>query len=536
MRATVTAAARAALRLGCLWLALLMLPAAAQLPALAGSAARPDARNTVRDLLDRGTPRHSIAAFVRAAHRDDMVSALRYVQNGGRSAVRNETLVRGLNRLLDRHFQQPLSTISDAPEGALDDGLPLDRERVGPLKIGRTDYFVELVRVQDPTSGPVWLISAATLADVPELLDEDERTRVQELLPPVLFKRALFDLSFADLVVWAATLVLPLLLLPLVLRLTAALVRRLVGPARRDAVDVWYRGLRTPLVITITLALQLIALGWFGPTVSFRIAYSRVVGIALAIAATWALHRLVVLAFRHADVFFGDSGRTGVRSIMLLGERLVNVLLLVLAILVVLSLVGFDIKTVLAGVGIVGVAIALGAQKTIENILGGMMLLGDEAIAVGDLCRVNNRQGTVEDITLRSVRFRTLEQTVLMIPAGVLAQAEIENFASRGKMLSLHRLRLASGTSPDALRAVRDAITAYVTQHADVESSTARVRLADVGPAGIEMELLFFVLTRDLTLFAAVREDVLLAALGAAEAAGARLADPGAPIIMNPAR
>jgi MscS family membrane protein len=194
-------------------------------------------------------------------------------------------------------------------------------------------------------------------------------------------------------------------------------------------------------------------------------------------------------------------------------------------VLAVLSLAGFEVRTLLAGLGIIGVAVALGAQKTIENILGGMMLLGDEAIAVGDVCRINNRLGTVEDITLRSVRFRTIEQTLLSIPAGVLAQADLENFASRGKILAQHRLRLAYGTSVEQLRTICAQLAALVEAHPRLEHPLSRVRLIEFAPLGVELELYAYVLTSDLPEFLVIREDLLLQAAAIVEAAGARFAD-----------
>jgi len=123
-------------------------------------------------------------------------------------------------------------------------------------------------------------------------------------------------------------------------------------------------------------------------------------------------------------------------------------------VITILTLLGVETKTALAGVGIGGIAIALGAQKTVENLLGGIFLLGDRALAVGDTCTIGSRQGVVEDITLRSVRLRTLEQTLLSIPAGTLSQSNVENLSARGKILiqsscacAMARARNRSGRS-----------------------------------------------------------------------------------------
>lgn len=520
-------------RLACLWLALCLLPAAAQLPRLASPASAPAAAE-VRDPLDRGTPRRAITGFIRAAHRDNLATAARYVQAGNRPPARVERMVRELNDLMDRHFHQPLSAISDVPEGAADDGLPLDRERIGPLRIAGEEHFIELVRVDQPGIGKVWLISSDTLAQVPELGSADADTWVERVVPAPLFREVGFGFSWADLLLWAATLALPLLLLPPLFAGLQAIARRMVRtPARVAPLDAWYQATRWPAILVCTLGIHGAALTWFGPTLSFRIGYSRILVLLAVAVVGWGLHRALSFAFRRAGLRAQLQGRSGTRSLVMLGERLTNAFLVLVVVLAILAIAGFDIKTVLAGLGIVGVALALGAQKTIENILGGVMLLGDEAIAVGDLCRISNRLGVVEDITLRSVRFRTTDHTLLSIPAGVLAQAEIENYASRDRILLQCRMRLAYDTPVDAVRRVRDDIAALLANHPAVDPENARVRLVDFGLQGMELELFAYIRTSEVLKFLSIREELLLDAAGCVEAAGASFAGP--PPLAQPA-
>lgn len=522
----------AAVRFAWLLLFLWVLPASAQFPRLASSAPQP-ATAEARDPLDRGTPRRSVAGFIRAAHRESATAVL-FLQGGQRPQARAERLVRDLSTLMDRHFHQPLGTISDSPDGAVDDGLPLDRERIGPLRVAGEDHYIELVRVEHPDAGKIWLISGETLARVPELRDSVEAGWLERRLPQGFFAEAAFGFTYADLALWAISLLLPLLLLPPLFSGLHILARRLLRtPERIEAVDAWYRTTRWPGILILTLALHGWALDWYGPTLPFRIAYSRLLVLLLVVVLGWTLHRVLSFAFRRVGARLQDQGRGGSRSVMMLGERLVNVVLLLLVVLAMLAVAGFDVKTVLAGLGIVGVALALGAQKTIENILGGVMLLGDEAFAVGDLCRINNRLGTVEDITLRSVRFRTIEQTLLSIPAGVLAQAEIENFATRGKILALHRLRLAHDTSVDQLRRIVAEMEMALANRKELERPGARIRLVEFAPLGIELELYAYVLTSDMQTFLTIREDLLLQLAAIVEGADARFAEP-VPVALPP--
>ena len=193
---------------------------------------------------------------------------------------------------------------------------------------------------------------------------------------------------------------------------------------------------------------------FMGLALTFRLRYGRIALVVLVVAAAWLIRRLLGVSFERARSLIPGSTHSDTRSLMLLFERLIKAFVVVVAVVMVLTLLGVDTKTALAGVGIGGIAIALGAQKTVENLLGGIFLLSDKALAVGDTCTIGNRMGVVEDITLRSVRLRTLEQTLLSIPAGTLSQSNVENLSARGKILIQSRLRLRYGTSADQLRSI----------------------------------------------------------------------------------
>jgi MscS family membrane protein len=250
-----------------------------------------------------------------------------------------------------------------------------------------------------------------------------------------------------------------------------------------------------------------------------------VLAALLVLAVAWLIRRLLTLSFGYTRSRM-RSEKAGAKSMMLLGERLIKVVILLAALFLMLTILGVDTQTALAGLGIGGVAIAIGAQKTVENFLGGVFLLSDKAIAVGDTCSISNRVGVVEDITLRSVRLRTSEQTLLLIPAGVLSQDCIENFSTRGKILAKSTLRLRYDTSTEQLRPILDSIHTLLGKIPEIEAETSRIRLVDFGVRAIELELFAYVLTTDFSEFLAVREDLLLQIAGIVEAAGSRFAGP----------
>ena len=117
------------------------------------------------DPLGRSNPRTMIREFIRAVDRNDFVSAARYMQLSKEQQPHAALLARYIRELMNCCFDQPLAAISAADTGALDDGLPLDQERIGPLKIGTHSADIILVHVSRP-EGSIWLISSMTLEQV----------------------------------------------------------------------------------------------------------------------------------------------------------------------------------------------------------------------------------------------------------------------------------------------------------------------------------------------------------------------------------
>ena len=500
-------------------------PAFAQVPGASSTQSAPPAEQAA-DPLGRDTPSGTILGFNMAVRRGDFVSAKLYMQIAPAQRGAADTLARELNELIDRYFAQPMSALSTARSGHANDGLPLDRERVA-LTVDGQLFDLTLVRVSDPQAGLVWLISSESLAQVPLVHRSAQAPWLERMMPESLLNARLFGMSLARWLAYAATVVMPFGVLWLLSVAVMAFARRTIADlTRRTLLELWYAGLRWPVVCVLALLLHLTLMRYLAFSLRFRYIYSRVALVALVVAGAWFLLRFLTLSLTQARLVAQRRGESGFSSLLMLAERVGKVIITLVASFAILSLAGVDTTTALAGVGIGGIAVALGAQKSVENLLGGVFLITDNALAVGDQCRIADRTGWVEDITLRSVRLRTLEQTLLSIPAGVLSQASIENFTTRGKILVQTTLRLQYDTSVSQLRSVLDGIQSLLTGHPEIEASSSRIRLVDFGAQAVELELFAYVLTADVPTFFAVREDLLLHIAAIVESAGTAFARP----------
>jgi MscS family membrane protein len=201
-------------------------------------------------------------------------------------------------------------------------------------------------------------------------------------------------------------------------------------------------------------------------------------------------------------------------------------LLFLLAILSVIGAWGYNTSTILAGLGVGGLAVALAAQKTIENLFGGVSVIGDRPALVGDFCRFGDRVGTVTNIGLRSTRIRTLDRTMISVPNAQFSSMELENYSIRDKIWFHPTLSLRMDTAREQLVKVVSSVEEILKRHPKIETGTLPVRFVGVGAFSLNVETFAYILTSDYDEFLALQQQVLLKILQAVEEAGAALAVP----------
>ena len=379
------------------------------------------------------------------------------------------------------------------------------------------------MHVADPQSGEIWLFSSKLLAQVPDLFKQIEGNEMESKLPGFLRVRV-FGTTLGR---WLALV----LLIPLSLGLSWVVVRPISAglsfwqhrkplPVLEDIRS----SLPGPAMLILTVVFLRIGMHFLGAPLLIRVYFQRFTGLVLVGGLSWLLFRLINLWGERARArALQDSGYNS-GSLFLLGQRVLKVFVVVVAVLTMLSLFGFDMTTVLAGLGIGSIAVAFAAQKTLENLIGGISILGDEVIRVGESCIIAGKEGVVEDISLRSTRLRMVDRTVLSVPNGQLANMNIENISRRDKRLFQARLGLRYETSPDRLRALLTEIRTLLLNHPKVDRQVARARFVAVAESSLDIDVAALILTRDPNEFLAIREELLLGIVELTSAAGAEFA------------
>jgi MscS family membrane protein len=476
------------------------------------------------DPYDRGTPRGAVEGFLTAGRADDWERAAEYLDlRHLRAAEREErgpTLARDLKGVLDRTLWVELAELSQDPDGLRDDGLPTQRDLVGRIDAVQPPVPVYVERVRRDDGVRIWKISSTTLREVPALTERFGDGPLAEYLPELFL-----TWSFLEIRLWQWIGL-------LILISAAALASVMIAwVATRILSPVWRRIPGTQVMITPLAALIGIGCfsGWrllLGLSLPAEHAVGGLIRIGVVLALTWMGFRLVNAA---EDALAGRASRLGnpaAAAMLTMGRRAAKTLVLLIALLAVLQNLGVNITALVAGLGVGGLAVALAAQKSLENLFGGITIVADQPVRVGDFCRFGDQVGTVEDIGLRSTRVRTLDRTVVTIPNAEFSSLQLENFAARDRFWWKPKLGLRYETTPDQMRWVLVEVRKLLYSHPRVDPDPARVRFVSFGDYSLDIEIFAYIHAADFSEYLEIGEDLNLRIMEIIANAGTGFAFP----------
>lgn len=482
------------------------------------------------DPLHRDSPQSAVLSFLQSCRSANFAQAAKYLNFRG---IRHDQRVKEgpraaqqLDQLLDRDPAFDVAALSRNSEGGHEDGLPPDRERVTSLKVDNQTFDLQMERITLRSGLAVWLFSADSVKLIPKLAQATSDHPLEKYLPAPLVNFSLLD---TPLWRWIALALLALALAGLARvfsRIWLALAERAAKRFGPEAARGVMETLWPPLLWLICLALFRAGMEWIGPAAGLRLYLERGLTLAFFLGVAWLAAKSIDLGMDRLRSSMLARHKRFSSSVLPLVSRLVKLSVLLLAIAAVLSDWGYNATAILAGLGVGSIAIALAAQKTIENFFGGVSVISDRPVSVGDFCKVGDLMGTIEDIGLRSTRIRTLNRTMVSVPNGQFSSMTLENFDKRDKMLFHVTLNLRRDSTPDQVRIVLQSIARILAGHSDVEPGALPVRFVGVGTYSLDIEIFVYVLTRNGDDFLRTQQDLLLKILDAVKDAGTALALP----------
>ncbi len=497
----------------------------AQLPKAATSSppAQGQAPEEPPDPLGRSTPRGAVLGFLTSAYERNFDTAAQYLNTRlrGKDAA---LLAEQVLVVLDRKLPPKLNNLSNDPQGSMSDPVDPRRELIGSVTgdDGKVDIYLE--RVDRPKSTPIWLFSRQTLTNIPDLYNEIKSASQETVLPEIFWRRFLGFSVFG----WVFFISLPLLYLSL-------------GVVHRFLVFAWKYGQRRwakwpsppnlkaflhPIRLLI-LALAIHAtLARFSTSLVARQVGSITESLILILSLVW----LAMIINRWCEDYLKkrmeSQGRLGSTAILRPARAMMDVIVAIIGLMFALHGFGINPSAFLAGLGVGGIAIALAAQKTLENVIGGASLILDEAVRVGDSFKIGDVVGTVEGVGLRSTRIRTLDRTLVTIPNGQMATMTLENYSARDNFWLRHLVGLGYDTEPSNLNAVLGAVRELLGQDSRVLPASVRVRFLRFSESSLDLEVFAYVLARDWNHFLEIQEDLLMQIREVIASNGAEIAYP----------
>ena len=500
-------------------------PAAEQTPPPAASAAP-------EDEFGRGSPRGAVQGYLAACREGDYAKAANYLDID-RIEGDGPTLARQLRVVLSRKLWVDVEGLSEDPAGRPNDGLPAYRERLGSIDAREGKVDILLQRVPRPDGVRIWQIAGVSVAQVPALWEEFGHGVLERFLPQIFFEFQLLDVALWQ---WIALLTL-VLLSAIASWLLAVLIiwalRPLAARSETPIDDQMLEGAAAPIRLAIAALVFRAGVAPLGLDLEVLGFISLLLQALLIVALTWLLFRATDVLASRVEERLVARGQSTATAAVPPGRKAVKAILFLFAFVAILDSLGFSVTALIAGLGVGGIAVALAAQKTVENLFGGITLYSDQPVRVGDFCRFGDQVGTVEEIGMRSTRVRTLDRTLVAIPNAEFSNLKLENFAKRDRMRLFAMIGVRYETTPEQLRYILVEVRRLLYAHERVTPDPARIRFVGFGAYSLDLELFAYVNTSDWSEFLGIREDIYLRVMEIIEASGTGFAFPSQTLYLG---
>jgi MscS family membrane protein len=309
-------------------------------------------------------------------------------------------------------------------------------------------------------------------------------------------------------------------------RLTRRILVRLTARTHSTWDDALVAKMGGPITLGWILALLYLALPWLRLSDALLTSTRRWLHALVLLGFFWAFWRGLDVAAQVLGNLRWSREHPASRTLLPLGRRLAKVSVFAAAVIAMLSELGYSVASLVAGLGIGGLAVALAARSTLENLFGAFSIGADQPFREGDFVKIEDFVGTVESIGLRSTKIRTLDRTLISLPNGKLADMRLESFSARDRIRLACTVGVLYGTTATQMRVVLDGLERVLRQHPKIWPDAVVVRFKEFAASSLDIEIMAWFLTTDFGEFQKIRQDILLGFMNVVERAGTGFAFP----------
>ncbi|MGS0680743.1 mechanosensitive ion channel family protein [Shewanella sp. 125m-7] len=474
-----------------------------------------------QDSFFRDTPRGTLTGLFEAAFEQNFDKAanyldLRYLPDD-MDAELGPKYAKQLIAIIERNIWVNLQEINDTPSGSSGDQLPNYRDAFGRVEVKGSEITLLLQKVPNKQLGSIWKVSNATVAKVPLLYNELGYGPVVEWFVKHIPQGHLFKLNLWEWALLICYFLLALLVVTPITWIAKKLILRSEYQYKKDVAHLVVGPFRF-------LAALLLDRAWMAhTTLSANVIELVNTGLLLLFAVVWFIWSLTDVIQNSLRLRWIKKGNSQAASLLRPLSNFTRVILVALSVLIWLEHLGFDASTILAGLGIGGIAVALASKQSIENFIGTLTLYSSAPIKVGNVGRFGTITGTVEEIGLRCTRIRTIDRTVINVPNARLSEMDIENISEREKIRLKTDIRLDYQTSTEQIHSIIKDIKTLLEQHEKVEKSPLRVTFKGFGLYGLQLNVFAYIGTTDFAEFQLISEELHFGIMNVVTKHGSRI-------------
>jgi MscS family membrane protein len=299
--------------------------------------------------------------------------------------------------------------------------------------------------------------------------------------------------------------------------------------------------IQPPIQFLVSVSGLWIAMLALGLPDAIQHALSIVLSTLAAYGIFWAIYRLVEPA---VQIFMAISRRTmrdtSIPTVLdekltQIAQQIIKAIVIILGFAAVIQAWGYNVTGLVAGLGIGGLAVALAAQNTLENVLGYFVILADEPLNVGEYVVFGDISGAVETIGFRSTRIRVLDQSLVTVPNKTIMNANITNWSRLVKRRLNMTLGITYSSSPDQILSVVQAIREMLQNHDLVQADSVVVQFVNFNESSLDIMIICFMNTPDWGNFQAARQDINLRIIDILDERGVEVAFPSRTLYVEQA-
>ncbi len=460
------------------------------------NASSSDDLSVPEDEFERGQPRSSMAGYLLAMRAGDLTLATNFLDYRNISektlVIGKEELARQLYIVFKRTLWVDLNSLSDQHLGHLNDSLPSYRELVGKVLVGKDSFNILMQRVprqQDKVR--IWKISNATVEKIPFLFKAYSYSPLGEVLAKNLPSVDLFGVMLWQWLYFTLMLTGTYLGAVIFTWLLVKVIQRVCPKISVESLNF----IQGPVAFLLAVIISRNIVDSSNVTLAVKAIMEG--ATILMLAWCWVFFRFIdLMKVVLADKFIEQEKPLAVYLLRPAGT-VAKLVIVVVACLLWLENLGFNASTLLAGLGIGGLALALAAQKTVENIIGAITLYTSAPVKIGNFCRFGNSLGVVEEIGLRATRIRTLDRTVIYVANAKFIDMDIENFSEREKIAFRPKIFLTPNCSQENIDNFLTALRECLLQSDKIANDPLRAHFKAYTITGLELDILAYVQTTD---------------------------------------